>query len=367
MEVSYNTLDQMEEETNPVHLLGIADTKVGKSTYAAQAAIDGMRVIYIDSDNGASAIYHATRNKPEARKRIHLFRTSHPGNFLIDLLRSRSNKKFYWNLTADRPHSTMSRADDADRILVMDITSIDPAVLFVFDSWTSFSGDAMGLGAAANQVDILDMGNSMQGVYGDANQRVTLAANLLQKLPCHVFVQAHGTVYERYEKPVNKEQRLIKQGEMILRETIAIPVSSSRPHGLTMGSRFNHIGWFSVNRMGETLVDFTRDPGRVGGGPPNKIAKVSELPFVRLVDPSGTNPPVDPGIEAVAKFLMVTTAGELSAARAASTPATQRVKENGTAAVETSVGGASGKPIPSGNPLRPAGSLGGIDLKIKSK
>lgn len=50
-----------------------------------------------------------------------------------------------------------------------------------------------------------------------------------------------------------------------------------------MATRFNHIGWMTVDGMGETTIDFTRKQGRIGGGPPNKISKTRDLPFVKLL------------------------------------------------------------------------------------
>jgi hypothetical protein len=106
---------------------------------------------------------------------------------------------------------------------------------------------------------------------------------MLQKVPYHLMVQAHGTKFEVYDKPTGVEAGKMKQGQMILRETKEVPVSCSRPHGETMVSRFNHIGWMYVTHLGDTEIDFTRKPGRVGGGPPNRKAKVSELAFRHLV------------------------------------------------------------------------------------
>jgi hypothetical protein len=84
-----------------------------------------------------------------------------------------------------------------------------------------------------------------------------------------------------YDKP-NGSTGVVKQKDMILRETKEVPVSCSRPHGETMVSRFNHIGWLYVNHLGGTEIDFTRKPGRVGGGPPNKKDTVDKLPFSKL-------------------------------------------------------------------------------------
>lgn len=276
------TLDKVPEEEEPVHLLLVADSKAGKSTYAAQAAIDGFNMIYFDSDNGLSALRHALKAHPEAMKRVHYFNTNRPSTFLSGFLRSTEKVPFRWVPRLNKLWGKLiTEVTPEDKVWVFDATKVPPSWLLSIDSWTSTSADSLGIGSADQAALLLE--GTDQGIYGSANVSLTYISNMLQKFPSHVIVQAHGTKFEIYEKPTGKESSKIKQGEMILRDTVDVPVSSSRPHGMTMGSRFNHIGWLYVNRLGQTDIDFTRTSTRIGGGPPNRKAKVEELPFSKLV------------------------------------------------------------------------------------
>lgn len=277
------TLDDMPAGEDPVHLLLIADSKAGKSVYAAQAAIDGFNVVYVDSDNGASALRYSLKDKPEARKRVFYLPTSRPMTFLTNFLRSTVTRPFMWLPDRNQLWSKMLSLPDDERVWKFCSSEIPKEWVFVNDSWTSTAADALEIGSADQKAELLE--GTDQGIYGTANSNLTYICNLLQKVPYHVIVQAHGTKYEVWDKPVGAGGgQKIQQKDMILRETKEVPVSSSRPHGETMVSRFNHIGWLYVNNMGGTDIDFTRKPGRVGGGPPNRRAKVEELPFSKLTN-----------------------------------------------------------------------------------
>lgn len=283
------TLDDMPAQEDPVHLLLIADSKVGKSTYAAQAFIDGFCGIYVDSDNGVSALRNALKNHPEARKRVHVFNTNRPVDFMKGLLRSTTNYPFRWMPELDRQWARMAVGVSPQTVVwEFDITKVPPEWLLVQDSWTSAAADALGIGSAEQKAELLN--GTDQSIYGDANVNLTFIANMLQKYPGHVIVQAHATKYEVYEKPTGVTAGEMKQKQMILRETLDVPVSSSAKHGQTMASRFNHIGWMEINGMGATEIDFTRKRNRVGGGPPDIKKPVKDLPFSKLFSTLPTMP-----------------------------------------------------------------------------
>lgn len=286
------TLDQVEAHSDPIHLLLIADTKVGKSTYAAQAAIDGFTVVYLDADNGISALRNACKGNAEALKRIHYFSTSRPMTFLTNFMRSKEGATFRWLPKQNKLWGKLvTDVSPEDEIWEFDITKIPAEWLFVTDSWTAVAADALGIGSADQKAALLD--GTDQGIYGEANANLTYICNLMQKYPGNLIVQAHGTKFEVYDKPPGVMNP--KQKDMILRETIDVPVSSSRAHGQLMANRFNHIGWMNVTNLGETEIDFTRRPNRVGGGPPNIKKKVQDLPFSKLL-PSIPVQPADNGL-----------------------------------------------------------------------
>lgn len=283
-----STLDELPDTEDPVHLLGIADSKIGKSMYAAQAALDGFNVVYLDGDNGSSALKHALRGNVEAQRRVHYFRITKLSDFLVPFLRSTEKTPLRWCKELNRPWNKMIIGAEADfTIWTFDVTKMPATWLLVIDSWTAVAANSVGLGDADSKELPTLLSGTDQGTYGEASSRLTYVCNILQKAPYHVYVQAHGTKYEVWDKPPGATG-IIKQNQMILRETLEVPVSSSRAHGQTMASRFNHIGWFGVDQLGRTEVDFTRKPGRIGGGPPNRKELVEKLPFSKLV---GSIPP----------------------------------------------------------------------------
>lgn len=297
-------LDDIPEINDPIHLLLIGDSKTGKSTYVAQAAADGFCVAYFDSDNGISAVRHHLKSNQPARNRIHYWPVSHSSTFLTNLLRSNDKSPFRWIPRTGKLWGPLAvGVEPEDDVWEFNITKLPPSWILTIDGWTSAAADALGIGSADQAAVLLE--GTDQGIYGTASSALTYICNMIQKLPSHVVVQAHGTKYEVYDRPPNTIMRLVKQGDMILRETIDVPVSSSRPHGHVMGGRFNHIGWLSITLAGNTEIDFTRSPRRIGGGPPNIKADITNLPFSKL---SRTIPPaVDaPG------FFTKTTHKELS-------------------------------------------------------
>ena len=274
------TLDDRPAVDEAVHLLLIADSKAGKSVYAAQAAADGFTVIYIDSDNGASALQYALKDKPDARKRVFYIPTNRPSTFITNFLRSTAQRPMFWIPRLEQLWNKILKLEDDEVVWKFAASEIPKQWVLDIDSWTSTAADALGIGAFDQEAKLLE--GTDQGIYGEASSKLTYICNMIQKVPYHVIIQAHGTKYEVYDKP-NGAQGQVKQRDMILRETKEVPVSSSRPHGETMVSRFNHIGWLYVNALGGTDIDFSRRPGRVGGGPPNKKDKVENLSFLKLV------------------------------------------------------------------------------------
>src|SRR6478736_2250529 len=219
------TFDDMPATEDPVHLLAIADSKAGKSTYAAQAALDGFKVIYVDSDNGRSALRWVLKDSPEARKRVFVLPTERPATFLKQFLRSTPAKPMFWMPDRNSTWNKMlAGIDDDERVWKFQASDIPQSWLLVGDSWTSTAADALGIGGADQKAELLEGTN--QSIYGDASVELTYICNMLQKVPYHVMILAHGTMYEVYDKPNNQLAGSMKQKDMILRETKEIPVSS---------------------------------------------------------------------------------------------------------------------------------------------
>lgn len=290
-------LTQNVADEAAVHLLLIGETKAGKSTYVADAVVDGFNIILIDVDNGLSAMiarFNKEPNKAELFNRVNYFSPDRPMTFTRDVLRSTSKRPFLWlpnrqktltKLDLSSPQKAGIGLDE--EVWCFDATKIPKSYIFVIDSWTALAADGLDL-LNADQLSTLLSGEPDQSLYGEAGVNLTYIANMLQRLQCHVIVQAHPTFYERFEKPDGSVGN-VKQREMKLVETIRVPISSSRPHGLGLGKSFNHIGNLEVSNLGAPMIDFTRHAKSVSGGPPNVKKKVSELRFKDLTSKPGVD------------------------------------------------------------------------------
>lgn len=261
-----STPELKESLAGPIHLLGIGHTKSGKTDYAVQAAIDGFELLYVDNDNGMATISHALANHPEALKRVHYFSPLDMAGFIESLL---TEPVLRYNVSL-REIYTRTKAKPEHRISEIYPSRIPKNTILVIDSWTTFTYSILKAKAKAEQVDLLDIDKYSREIYGGAGFKVTQVALSLQAAPFHVYVQAHAGVLERKEKPPGVV-REVTERDMIIRETVAVPLSTSLPHGLTLGKYFNQIGWFEVNQFDKRVLDFTVKKNRVGGGTPNKV------------------------------------------------------------------------------------------------
>jgi hypothetical protein len=284
-------LSEIPASADPVHLLIIGETKSGKSTFCAQAVEDGWPMIYVDSDNGLSALRRALKNQ-SAMNRVFYFGTEHPADFLDGML---TKAVFRWNLTKDSEYSS-STASSGDKLVQIYPSRIPKQIILSVDSWSAVALDAMQIGAGDKKTALEDMAidNKSQQVYGVAGLKLTLLAAILQKVEFHTIVQAHPTTFEKLEKPLNMKLGAVKQGEMIIREVIEVPLSSSKPHGRSLGKFFTDIGWLEIDRADKRNLDFTTKYGRVSGGTINKKGPIEEMSFSNLF---GRPAPYDPSTE----------------------------------------------------------------------
>lgn len=271
-------LSDIPPSQDPTHLLLIGLTKMGKSTYCAQAVLDGWPMLYIDSDNGLSALRNALAGNVEAQRRVYYFGTENPASFIESMLTAKG--VFRWNITQDKEFQSFG-SKPSDRVAEIRPTLIPSQLILTVDSWSAAALDAMEIGAANKRTELEKMvaDNKAQGVYNDAGWRLTLLLAVLQKVSFHTIIQAHPAYYERLEKPANMKAADIKQGDMIVKDTIEIPLSCSKPHGFTMGKYFTDIGWLELNRMDERIIDFTARYGRISGGVVNRKGSIENLPF----------------------------------------------------------------------------------------
>lgn len=257
------TLDEIPDEARARHMLLIAQTKLGKSDYVVQAAIDGYEVLYVDSDNGLPTLKERIKSHPEAAKRIHYFNPDDMEEFVTNLL---TLGIFRYNIT-QRKMFVSSAAKPDDRLVEIIPSRIPARIILSIDTWTSLAYRTMQNAAAEKKVDLTEIDKYGREIYGPANFALTRICEWLQPQRFHQIIQCHPGVFERKEKPPGKNDVLEK--DMIIVETLNVPMSSSAPHGASIGKYFNEIAWIEVNAAGQRVIDFTVKKGRISGGTVN--------------------------------------------------------------------------------------------------
>lgn len=275
-------VDQYQEAlAGSIHLLLIGATKMGKSDYVVQAAIDGYQVIYIDSDNGFPTILEATKNHPSARERIHYF---NPVNMMAFVDAFLTLPIIRYNIRTRDVPNFKDKPDD--RIVEIYPARIPRGIILSIDSWSSYCLSTMETKAEKNQVDLMDIDKVSREIYGGSGFHASQTAGSIQRLPFHVILQAHPAVFERKEKPADRTASAIKETDMIIRETTDVIQSTSAPHGATMGKYFNQVGWLEVSRTNQRVLDFRVQHGRMGGGTPGDVKDPrTEYRFSKLWGP----------------------------------------------------------------------------------
>jgi hypothetical protein len=320
----------MKDESNVVptgiqHLLLIGDTKMGKTDYCAQAAIDGYQLFYLDKDNGYATLVEALKSHPEALDRIHYFSPVDMVDFVNDLLTS---VIFRYNPNTGKAPNFSTKPDE--RIIEIRPARFPRGLIVVMDSWTAYANALMESKADKAGIDLTDVEKFDRKVYGPAGFEATRTATALQQARFHLIVQSHPDIYERKEKPEDRTASAIEEKDMIIRETKEIPISTSKPHGATLGKYFNQIGWLVVNKANQRLLDFRVLEGRVGGGTPNSIGDPrGSHRFSKLFGPPQEYPPVESWMEEISyeeslKRAQAATSAKMGIAKPAA-PVTQQV------------------------------------------
>lgn len=246
-------------DTGPKHLFLAGDSKVGKTDWIADAAIQGFTILYVDADNGKGTLMKRLAGDSTALSRVHYVRTTSPFDFMMALF---GKIQFKWNVTQDREMKITDNSDD--RVTAIIVKKIPRRVILVLDSWTSTMLELLKDAAERASVPFEDFNEGGQGVYGDAARRANLLCSYFRDYHGDSIVQGHGTWFERYEKPLNSVNA--KQKEFILKETKLVPESCSRVHGYGMAKFFNEFGWMRLKNTGQFELSFKQEFNRVGGG-----------------------------------------------------------------------------------------------------
>lgn len=249
----------------PEHVILIGKTKSGKSRWAVETVRDGYETIYIDTDNGLQTIRDNLSNDQDALNRLHYFNPRHMASFVVSLL---TENVFRYNETRQQEYN---RASDAqtDRIAEIRPALIPQRVMMVIDSWTTLTFSLIQAQAQKLQIDLTDIDKYSREIYGGAGHKATQIASIMQTLRFSTIVIAHAADYERKEKPKGSV-RDVNEKDMIIKEVVQVPASTSLPHGHSIGKFFSQIGNMYVKPgLNSRVLSFKIEADKISGGSPN--------------------------------------------------------------------------------------------------
>lgn len=298
--------DNMPPSHALIHALILAEEKAGKTTWLLQAAEAGFNVLLLDGDVAQQRINELS---PEAKQRVFYMDVS--DNLVGDgdprMIRTVAEfftaVKFLWNDTRQETYSSKHPHDSDSGACLDEVWEIWPGRLDYrwivgIDSWTTLSYSAKLDKANDEGVDLADVEKIERNIYSGVGNRLTKIAYTQQKTRCHTIVLGHPTQYEKRRSQEGKTVReAMKENEQIVEWTKMIPISSSNPHGFSIGKNFSDIGWIDVSQHGKRTIDFTKTSKRTSGGNLNSRGDPAlDHRFVDLVRAIGGWVP-DPKVE----------------------------------------------------------------------
>lgn len=117
----------------------------------------------------------------------------------------------------------------------VDVTNWSRESVIVIDHYSLLTSSAAFEYAQENSIDITDAEKDEWPGYGWMGRFLSTILEQLRKLPCHLIVIGHETMYEKYEG-AGRKRKLVFQRQQ--------PRSSSNPHGMTIADKFQEVYLF---------------------------------------------------------------------------------------------------------------------------
>ncbi|MGL5935906.1 MAG: hypothetical protein ACRCZI_09830 [Cetobacterium sp.] len=336
----------------------LGDEKSGKTSWLLAAAESGFNVLLLDGDVAQQRINDLS---PEAKSRVYYMDVSDNlvGTVNPKMIQTVADffvaKPFLWNDTKQAEYSRSKDSHDPETGACLDeVWEIRPGLfdhtwIIGLDSWTSLQYSAKLAKAEDMGVDLADVEKIERNIYSGVGNRLTNIAFTQQKAKCHTVFIGHPTQYEKRKSESGKTvKEAMKENDQIIEWTKMIPISSSNPHGYSIGKYFSDIGWIDVSNAGKRVLNFLKTGDRTSGGnlnskgDPRLDHRFEDL--VRKIGgtvPDGNQGP-GPGliIHEAGTYIPATAAAKKSPLSKSAT--SDSLKPEGTAAVPTQVKGIGG-------------------------
>lgn len=129
--------------------------------------------------------------------------------------------------------------------LDVNVTEWGQESVIVIDHYSLLTSSCAFQYASDNSIDVTLAEKDEWPGYGWQGRFLTVILEQLRKLPCHIVVIGHETMYEKYEGS-GRERRLVFQRTQ--------PRSSSNPHGMSIADKFQEV--YIFNKVGtRNMID----------------------------------------------------------------------------------------------------------------
>jgi len=259
-------ISELSENPPLLRQLFYGSPKTRKTWLAGTAAEAGFNTILLDSDHG----YHILLKnlKPEAQKRLMIveardsLKQAIAAEFMTRFL------KFGYAIFNEKSHEIITNTkllqDDSFRENCIQLNvdkHLDHNTVLIIDSYTALVRSIAFRFAIENKVDLTDPSKTDWDGYAWCGSLASWMLEKLSRLPCHVIIIGHKTVYEKR----SKDQKTVEWTRQQIKST-------SGPHSMTVGDMFSDILYFENVSSSLTKISTRADKDMEGGSrmiPPN--------------------------------------------------------------------------------------------------
>lgn len=270
--------------SNPplLRMLFYGSPKTKKTWLAGTAAEAGFNTILLDSDHGYHILLKNLSNA--AKKRLMVIESR-------DELKKATAAEFttrflkLGNVTFNEQTRKVvlnAKAIDENCIQLNVDRHLNKNTVLIVDSYTALVRSIVFRYAIEQKIDLTDPSKTDWDGYAWCGSLASWMLEKLSKLPCHIIVIGHKTVYEKRAK----DQKTIEWTRQQIKST-------SGPHSMTIGDMFSDILYFENVSSSMTKISTRADKDMEGGSrmiPPN-IYDWNKLQFKDICAFAGINLP----------------------------------------------------------------------------
>lgn len=214
-----------------------------KTTWACSVAEAGYNVLLINGDAPPSVLKQLSA---KARERIYVLDVHDRGDravfakFMAAFCNAKNPGRCFFDEETGRVGpSPFGGATDVN------VTEWGQESVIVVDHYSLLTSSCAFQYASDNHIDVTLAEKDEWPGYGWQGRFLTVILEQLRKLPCHIVVIGHETMYEKYEG-TGRERRLVFQRTQ--------PRSSSNPHGMAIADKFQEV--YIFNKVGtRNMID----------------------------------------------------------------------------------------------------------------